>query len=272
MDQGDALVSEKNYTAALEKYRAADAIMHVPTTGIEVARTLAALGRLSEAREAALLVLRSPRTDDEPGVFVTARKDATDLVEALLKRIPTLEIEIHGVPVGTRVELVVDRKPVASGRTIENLEVGWHRVDASAEGYRPVSKRIELAEGQHESVELLLRPISTSPKPIPEPARSSTSPLVYIGFGVGGVGLLVGSASGLWSLKKVSDAEDRCDGDRCPPSAREDIDSARTFGTISTIGFAVAVAGAGVGVYGLLNPTKIQPVVGARYVGVRSVF
>src|SRR5690349_18414785 len=43
-DRGDA-------RGALESFQAADAIMHVPTTGFEVARTQASLGLLVEARD-----------------------------------------------------------------------------------------------------------------------------------------------------------------------------------------------------------------------------
>src|SRR5947199_818929 len=54
MDEGDSWVEKKRLDRALEAYEGADALMHVPTTGIEVAKTLAALGRLVEAREKAL--------------------------------------------------------------------------------------------------------------------------------------------------------------------------------------------------------------------------
>ena len=50
MDQGDARFEAGAYDAALEAYRAADAIMGVPTTAIEVARVLEKLGRLLQAR------------------------------------------------------------------------------------------------------------------------------------------------------------------------------------------------------------------------------
>ena len=51
MDQGDARFESKDYARALEHYRAADQIMGVPTTGIEVGRTLERMGRLLDARE-----------------------------------------------------------------------------------------------------------------------------------------------------------------------------------------------------------------------------
>jgi predicted negative regulator of RcsB-dependent stress response len=50
--QGDDLVKRGDTRGALEAYRRANAIMKVPTTGIEVARTSLRLGLLVEALEA----------------------------------------------------------------------------------------------------------------------------------------------------------------------------------------------------------------------------
>src|SRR5206468_7438918 len=40
MAEGRTLRNQRNYEAALKSFKAADGIMHVPTTGFEVARTL----------------------------------------------------------------------------------------------------------------------------------------------------------------------------------------------------------------------------------------
>src|ERR1043165_6460836 len=69
MDEGDSLVEKKNYAAALSKYQKAHSIMHVTTTGIEVARTLAALGRLVEAKRAAHEAAGIPPAPGEPQAF-----------------------------------------------------------------------------------------------------------------------------------------------------------------------------------------------------------
>src|SRR5438445_7585866 len=50
--------------AALESFKAADDIMHVPTTGFEVARALADLGRLVEAHDVLLRVMAIPERPD----------------------------------------------------------------------------------------------------------------------------------------------------------------------------------------------------------------
>src|SRR5260221_9991256 len=88
MDAGDARFEAKQYPAALEQYRAADEIMSVPTTGIEVGRTLERLGKLLEAREILRRVSEFPQRADEPKPFSTARSRADRLLSDMAPRIP----------------------------------------------------------------------------------------------------------------------------------------------------------------------------------------
>lgn len=94
-----------------------------------------------------------------------------------------------------------------------------------------------------------------------------TSPPTYawIGFGVAGAGLIVGSLFGADALQSASSAREQCDGTRCPSSAKTFIDQSKTSATISTISFGVALVGAGVGLFGLFSrpdhdePTQPMP-------------
>ena len=76
MDEGHARRDAGDHKAALAQFQGADAIMHVPTTGLEVAREQVALGQLVEARDTLQRVIRTPATGDEPEAFRTARTDA----------------------------------------------------------------------------------------------------------------------------------------------------------------------------------------------------
>lgn len=53
--------------------------MHVPTTGIALARAHAVAGNLVEARDAALEVGPMPHESGEPALFDAARKSAKEL-------------------------------------------------------------------------------------------------------------------------------------------------------------------------------------------------
>jgi hypothetical protein len=60
MTQGRSQRDAKDYRAALQSFQAADAIMRVPTTGYEVAKTLELMGQLVEARDTLVRTLRIP--------------------------------------------------------------------------------------------------------------------------------------------------------------------------------------------------------------------
>src|SRR5262249_47329328 len=66
MAEGRALRSQRNFEGALRSFNAADRIMHVPTTGLEVARTLEAMGRLVEARSTLGRVMTIPVQPTDP--------------------------------------------------------------------------------------------------------------------------------------------------------------------------------------------------------------
>lgn len=294
MSEGDDFASKRDYNHALEKYQAADALMAVPTTSIEVARTLAALGKLVEARDVALKVTRMPVLPKEPDVFAKARQDAQTLADQLATRIPSVEISVNGATPGARLDIRIDGKavPAAAATLPQKLDPGRHEVVAATPEQPQVSKIVTLAEGAHEKVELDLGPampgttketsVGTPSSSTTEPVTTrKTSPLVYIGFGVGAAGLVVGGVTGFLSMQKTSSAKDQCTGNKCPSSAKDDIDSAKTLATISNIGFGVAIVGAGVGVVGLLTSkktqekaakTRFEPVIGARFVGVSGSF
>src|SRR5688500_3409778 len=108
MEEGDDFSSKRDYAHALEKYQAADALMGVPTTGIEVARTLASLGKLVEARDIALKITRSPVLPKEPDVFAKARQNAQTLADQLATRIPSIEVVVKGAAPGARIDIRID--------------------------------------------------------------------------------------------------------------------------------------------------------------------
>lgn len=287
MEEGDAAAAKKDHARALEKYRAADAIMHVPTTGLEVARTLSALGRLIEARDVALSVTRLEAPQSEPEPFVKARADADRLATELGQRIPSLEVVVTGAQA---FELHIDGKPVpaAAAGLPQKLDPGEHEVAVRSAAGKRATRKITLAPGQNQRLEITLGAGAASAAPPAAPQRDAgpaapakTSPLVYAGFGVGAAGLLVGGVSGVLSLGKASDAKGQCDGNRCPSSAQDDIDASKSWAAVSNVGFAVAIVGAGVGVYGLVSSKKgaekpvarrTEPVVGPRFIGVAGRF
>lgn len=294
MEEGDAAAASKDHARALEKYRAADAIMHVPTTGLEVARMLVAVGRLIEARDAALAVTRLPPGPDEPEAFASARARAEQLAASIADRIPSLEVMVKGIEPGADFELRIDGKvvPAAAAKLPQKLDPGKHFVVVSSRGRRAAKKAVDLAEGVKDAVEIVLAPPGATTDAEPAATKKTepeavtgekkTSSLVYIGFGAAAVGLAVGSVTGFMSLGKAASAKDQCSGNRCPPAAKDDIDSSKSLANISNVGFGVAIVGAAIGVYGLMSGksgketasrrARVEPRIGAGFAGVGGAF
>ena len=103
------------------------------------------------------------------------------------------------------------------------------------------------------------RGATDAPPPPPAPTPSHTA--AYVSFGVGAAGLAVGSVFGILTLGEKSDADKLCDAKTktCVGGGKAKIDTAETYGWVSTAGFGVAVVGVALGAYFLLS-TPSAPV------------
>jgi hypothetical protein len=299
MDVGDQKFAANDYEAALKAFEAADRIMGVPTTTFEVGKTLEKLGRLIEARDAFIKVSRYPEKAAEPKAFATARQDAARLAQELAPRIPSLEIELPGLPAGVTPELALDGAPLQADLVGLPIKVnpGTHRVRASAPGFTSAEEEITLAEGETKKLSLALQPGESGSEPagattgdsragaaVEADTAAPSRTLMYVGFGVGAAGIAVGSVAGILSLSSASSAKEQCVDNRCRPEAQDDIDASRTMANVSNIGFVVGAVGIGVGVWQLLTVKdppaeraaaprpRVEPVIGPRSVGVVGTF
>jgi hypothetical protein len=274
MQEGRELRDKGDLPGALKRFQAADGIMHVPTTGLEVAKTQATLGLLVEARDTIAAIRKTPPKPNEPEPFAEARNKADELDSSLDGRIPSLTITVDGAGAGETPAISIDgvQVPSAAVGLPRKVDPGHHVVSgktASAEG----SQEIDVREKEQKQVQLTLAPGSTStplmggndqsgtnPGPLPEGEETTShSPgwLTWAGAGVGVVGIGVGSVTGLMELSKTSALGSgnppECPNKMCVTSqAKSDRDSALTLSTISTVSFIVGGIGAAVAVGSLI--------------------
>jgi hypothetical protein len=282
---GRTKLKDGDVSGAIADLQAAHAIMGVPTTAVALGKAQVEAKQLVEARDTLLSVARIPEAPREPRQFVQAREEARQLAREIEPRIPQLQIELRGAEKDADVRVRVDEidlKPAALSAPL-SLNPGSHSVVATI-GDREKRTEVTLIEGQKESLVLDLSSLGAERPVVPptepeSPTETSVSPLVYIGFGVAGAGVLVGSITGIMALSKKSSVDEDCVDDRCPPSTHDDIDSGRTLGNVSTIAFIVGGVGAGVGLYGLLSggapeaeKAGAEPFVGIGSAGVRGRF
>ncbi len=262
MDDGDAKRDKNDFKAALKSYEAADAIMHVPTTGLEVARSQAQLGMLLEARETLARVNRLPPKPGEPAPFTAARRSAEALTAEIGARIPSVTVLVTNAELGQTSVVVFDGEvvPPAAASAPRKVNPGRHSVVARA-GAIEKKQDFDVAEREAKTVTIDLKQPKLVAAAGDEPAATSgASPLpkilIYGGFGLGAVGIAVGSVTGIMSISQVSDIKKGCPNDVCLQSSASDIDSAKALGTISTIAFVAGGVGIGAGVIGLVLQSK----------------
>ncbi len=251
VNAGDEKLRAGDYKGALNDYQGADEIMKVPTTGVEVARTLVLLGRLREAREVYQRVADYPQADDEPQPFTAARAKAVEAVEDLASRIPSVRVEVVlavELQAGQVAAIDVDGVSTNEGAVVP-LDPGEHTIDVKAPGHQAATQTVTLAEGEKKNIRIVLQE-PTGDSEIP----GATVPMwTWIGVGVAGAGTIVGGVTGGLSLSKADDVKAQAVGDNLyPESARETQEDSVLLAHVSTASIAVAGAGAALAIVGFV--------------------
>lgn len=263
-DEGKSRRDHGDAAGALEAFRAADALMNVPTTKLAVARAYLAVGKLVEARDAAMAVAQLPAAASEPAPFTDARAAAAQLATELAERIPSVTIAIHGdAPESLTIDgAAVPREAWSAPRRVN---AGKHTV-AARRGAREATAQVVVAERASASVTLDTSGLGEEPASPqvsdapPPPASRPLGPLFWIGAGVGAAGLAVGAVAGGISWSNKSSADALCRDGKCPPPAYPSLDAAGSWANVSTIAFVAGGAGAALALAGLaLRPSSASP-------------
>jgi hypothetical protein len=282
MAEGRAHRDKGDLQGALKSFAAADALMHVPTTGLELAKAQVAVGQLVEGRETALRVARSAEKPTDPAPFKAARQAASALTDDLEARIPSLTIHVKNVPAGATPTLTLDGAdlPAAVIDQPRKLDPGHHVVEAQVNAARG-QQEIDVAEKDAKEVTVELpdqaagAPAAAAPSsepqsdadqgPPPEGRSTGSKVLIFGGFGLAGAGVIAGTITGIMSISKTNSikSSSACQSEgsekACGPSENGDISSANTLATVSTVSFVVAGVGAVLGVVGLLTGRPSSP-------------
>ena len=284
--EGYQALQSKDYATAADRFSRADALVHAPTLMIDWARSLVGLGKLVEAQERYEQIVREGVEPKAPKSWQRALADAGTELAQLKPRLAWITISVSG---GEDAHVTIDGVPVppAAIGVRRAVNPGPLQVRVQAKGFLSQKKLVELREGAEDAVEFKLdpdpdaqtpSPVKLPPPPPPSPVKGHDPTPMYVAYGVSAGGLAVGAITGALFLSKGSDLNGICNPDHvCPSSQTDTLTAYRTYGTISVVGFAVGVAGAGVGLSLLLlnrgaNKTATaQGVVVRPYLGLGSV-
>jgi hypothetical protein len=230
-------------------------------------------GKLVEGTEMLRKVLREALPPNPSPALSKAYEHAQTTLDSAKPKIAGLTISVSA-PQGTELHLTVDGQAVASTLLDSELpaDPGDHVVEANAPGFLKASARVTLSTADKKTVTLKLEVDPNAPAPAaasasddskvgaaapaaqsdagprattsapPVPAQAPSHAAAYVSWGVGVVGVGVGTAFGLITLKDKHGLTG-CSSNVCPVSSRDSVDTAKRSGNISTIAFGVGGAG-----------------------------
>lgn len=233
------------------------------------------LGRWVEGSESLRKLLREPLPADPTPAIQQAYGKAAETLKALKPQIPSLTILVKGQR-DSKVNVTLDG--TAFSDTVLGAAIpanpGSHTIEVDAQGFLKASASLRLEPGSRETVTLILTPdpaaipareqsptkeavVPPTNEPAEDLGRDSHSAIAtdsapsrlssYLAFGAGAVGLAVGVGFGRAAMQDETRLSERCPSRICGPEARDDLDAAKTKGTISTVGFAVGAVGVTLG-------------------------
>jgi hypothetical protein len=257
-EEGFAALEARHFDIAQDRFRRADGLVHAPTFVVDEGRALIGLGRYVEAQERFQLVLREGVGDTAPTAWKSALKDAAKLLEEVEPKIAWLTISVANAD---DAEVKIDSLlvPRAAFNVRRASNPGTREIAATASGFAPQKLKVELKEGDERAVTLTFKQLQIADSPGPKSARVAVprervqnqrrSPtLAYVSLGVGGLGLAVGTVSGVLALRKRSELASICPSGACPPSTESDVNAYDVLGLVSGLGFGLGLAAATTGV------------------------
>lgn len=270
MEQGHELYDKKDFKEALKRFKAANDIMHVPSTALWTAKSQVQLGLLVEARDTIAAMRRMPENPNDPKPFKDARNEASKLDDQLAGRVAALTIVLKGAPPGNSPSVTIDDVEVPSTAVgLPRAVDAGHHVVAVKSPTAQGRAEVDVKEGEQKQLEVNLDAIAAPPPPPTPPTTDQTAPaqpeeppapvrshsptvLTWIGIGLAGAGAITGVVTGVMSMQKTSTLNGDCANKTCGPNDYATIDSANTLALVSDIGFGVAGAGAVLAVVTLL--------------------
>ncbi len=168
---------------------------------------------------------------------------------------------------GATIQIDDDVVPASGWFTPLPLDPGEHTLQVSAPGHRSQQIALHVNDGpstQSVSIpvlEVLPATPSLASGEAPQPSSRGEGQRVvgWVGLGVGVAALGLGTAFGILTLSKKSDASGHCAGTECDATGVADQDEAHRDATVSTLAFGVGLVSLGIGAWLTLTAGPSSP-------------
>jgi hypothetical protein len=235
----------------------------LPGVMFTLAECEAAWGKLATAirhYEAFLSELPS-MAPERRQTFDERRRLALEKLTALGAIVPMITVEVAREAPSDVVVRLNDTIVASSSYGVgKPVDPGDYVVTAEAEGQEPWERKLTVAERDHARIEVPwpLHPAKraqAAPPPPRQPRGAKHSPDAsasepsletwkYVAGGVGIAGLATSMVAGALALRKKSVIDENCPNDVCNATGRQAVTSAQRAALVSTVSFAVGLAGA----------------------------
>ena len=190
-ERGFELLEQGEPEKAIVSFNMAERRFHSPVHQLFIGRAETKLGRFVEAIHTYETLVAEKFPANAPKPFLDAQEEAKKELEALKARTPSIKVVIAGVP-PAQAKVMIDEVILPPGEigVVKRMNPGKHTIVATAPDAGEVEKTVTLAEGTAvHTVELSLE------------TRGVSIPAV-VAFSLGGVGLVVGAATGVAYIGK----------------------------------------------------------------------
>lgn len=268
---GIQLAQDGKCDHAMDPLTRAEQLYHAPTILTWIGECEIQMGRLVAGSETLRQVLRETLPADAPSAFVDAQKRAAFLLEVTTPRIAKLTLAIQAesgeLTEREQLKVSVDGTPISLALigVPRPTDPGEHEVLVELAGYEPERKRIVLADGEIQQLNVRLKKPQSSSQEATSSAYdqnsqgendgAASSGYKTLGWALvgGGAGFLAGGGVlGFLALNKKQDLDCPTRA-TCPSSEEPTLKSARLLATLSTVSFGVGGAAALTGLIVLLT-------------------
>jgi hypothetical protein len=279
--EGVKLAQADKCSEAVDKLERSEKLKHSSIVLSHLGECQVKVGRWVEGSESLRKLLREPLPENATPALAAAYESAAATLRDLKPRIPSMKITLD-LPPNTDFTVKVDGKEVADSVVGVALptDPGEHKVEATAPGFLKASSTVMVEASSAATVALELKKDPTAVVPAVAPAappgstpviatRSEQAPparathhsntgrvLAWTSYAVAAVGLGTGIAFGQSAMSDEKSLSSDCPNRVCAPEHQDALDFAKTKGTIATVGFAVAGAGAILGTVLMLTSSS----------------
>ena len=231
LSEGNRLLAEADFNAALDKYRAAYELFPAAKLLINIGTVLRHLGRNAEAADTYERYLSHPEADPGRG----------DELKRILREIDQLTGRVRIALADRDAHVRLDGKSLSAGEWSKplRLDPGEHTVVAEKAGFVTVVRTVTLKMRDDIQLPIVLLKPGQAPPVIIEAGAGDTQRVVGYVLGAAGIaGLGAGAIFGGLALSTDADAADHCMADNpsvCDTEGASLGETARTQGTLSTV-------------------------------------